>query len=92
MAREKQHSSPSQEPLGFGKHRHGLASEYAQEQGWGTNEAERTKLPEEKQDYQGGTDYDYGARDFGDTAEDTSGAQPSEKLERRVKEFLKKGA
>lgn len=92
MTQEKQPSSPSKEPSGFGKHRHGLASEYAQEQGWGTNKAERTKLPEEKRDYQGGTDYDYGARDFGDTAVDTSGAQPSQELEKRIKESLKKGA
>lgn len=89
---EKKKPSLSQEPLGFGKHRHGLASEYSQEQGWGTNEEERTKLPKAKEDYQGGTDYDYGAQDFGDTAVDTSSAQPSPELVEKVKRSLKKGA
>ena len=65
------------EPVGFGEHTRGLSGEYAHEQGWGLNEAERTKLPEAKQDFEGGTDYDYGARDFGDTAVDTSNVQPS---------------
>ncbi|HLJ78266.1 MAG TPA: hypothetical protein VKT75_12670, partial [Acidobacteriaceae bacterium] len=46
-------------------------------QGWGLNQDERTRLPEGKQPWQGGRDYDYGAQDFGDTPEDTSAAQPS---------------
>ena len=63
------------EPKGFTVHTSNLASEYARELGWGLNEEERTRTPQEKQDYDGGKDYDYGARDFGDTAQDTSSAQ-----------------
>jgi len=63
------------EPKGFTVHSSNLASEYARELGWGINEDERTKTPQEKQDYDGGKDCDYGARDFGDTAVDTSSAQ-----------------
>ena len=73
MADEKK----PEEPLGFTDHTRSLSGEYAHEQGWGLNEEERTKLPEEKQDFEGGTDYDYGARDFGDTAVDTSNVKPS---------------
>ena len=73
----KSENTKKEEPVGFTDHTRSLASEYAHEQGWGLNEAERTKLPKEKQNYDGGTDYDYGARDFGDTAVDTSAAQPS---------------
>lgn len=63
-------------PQGFTVHSAGLASEYAREQGWGINEDERTKTPRQKQDYDGGTNYDYGPRDFGDTAVDTSSSKP----------------
>jgi len=67
-------------PQGFTIHSSGLASEYAREQGWGINEEERTKTPRQKQDYDGGRGYDYGGRDFGDTAEDTSSAHsPAER-------------
>ena len=65
------------EPLGFTEHTRSLAGEYAHEQGWGLNEEERTKLSGGKQDFEGGTDYEYGARDFGDTAVDTSAIKPS---------------
>ncbi len=54
------------EPRGFGTHTRGLAGEYAHEQGWGLEEDQRTKLPDTPQDTDGGTDYEYGARDFGD--------------------------
>jgi hypothetical protein len=64
-------------PAGFTQHSGGLASEYAREQGWGINEDERTRSPQVKQDADGGSDYDYGARDFGDSAVDTSAARPS---------------
>jgi hypothetical protein len=67
------------EPSGFTPHSGSLTSEYAREQGWGLNERERTKGPEQKQDIDGGRDYDYGPRDFGDTAVDTSSAQPRAK-------------
>ena len=61
-------------PQGFTPKSGGLASEYAREQGWGINEEERKKTPQQKQDYDGGRNYDYGAQDFGDTAVDTSSA------------------
>lgn len=60
------------EPAGFTPHSSGLASERAREQGWQTNEEERTKIPQGKQNEDGGTDYDHGARDFGDEPVDTS--------------------
>ena len=77
------------EPRGFGEHSRGLAGEYAHEQGWGLNEEERTHQPEAKQDFEGGTDYEYGARDFGDTAVDTSNVQPSPEAEAFVTENAK---
>ncbi len=67
---------PAREPAGFTPRASGLASEYAREQGWDLNEEERMKTPAEKQNYDGGRDYEYGAQDFGDTAVDTSSAQP----------------
>ena len=66
------------EPRGLGEHARGLASEYAHEQGWGLNEEERRKQPEGKQNTDGGTDYDYGARDFGDEPVDTGGSPPED--------------
>lgn len=54
------------EPRGFGERTRGLSGEYAHEQGWGLNEAERTLQTSEPQDIDGGNDYEYGARDFGD--------------------------
>jgi hypothetical protein len=62
-------------PAGFVPGARGLAGEYAHELGWGTNEDERRKSPSEKQEFDGGKDYDYGPRDFGDTAVDTSSAK-----------------
>jgi hypothetical protein len=64
-------------PAGFTQHSGGLASEHARELGWGIKEDERTQPPQGKQDADGGMDYDYGPRDFGHTAVDTSAAQPS---------------
>ena len=74
------------EPRGFGEHARGLAGEYAHEQGWGLNEPERTAVPEGRQPADGGKDYDYGARDFGDEPADTSSAP--EGLEKKVEEAL----
>ncbi len=74
------------EPRGFGEHSRGLASEYAHEQGWGLNEPERTRLPEGRQPSDGGTDYEYGARDFGDEPADTSGVDS--KLEKTMEKAL----
>lgn len=74
---DKESQNPNvRQPLGFTTHSSGLASEYAREQGWGINEDERTRPAKGKQDIDGGTDYDYGPQDFGDTAVDTSAAQP----------------
>lgn len=63
------------EPKGFTPGTGGPASEHAREQGWDTNEEQRVQTPMEKQQYDGGRDYEYGARDFGDTAVDTSSAK-----------------
>jgi hypothetical protein len=65
-------------PKGFTPGAGGLASEYAREQGWAINEDERRRIPLDKQDEDGGTDYDYGAADFGDEAKDTSSAKPKD--------------
>ncbi|HEY3705435.1 MAG TPA: hypothetical protein VGL22_10270 [Terracidiphilus sp.] len=77
MAKEKQDEAERREPSGFTPRSGGLTSEYAREQGWDLNEEQRVKTPTEKQEYDGGRDYDYGAEDFGDTAVDTSEAQPT---------------
>ncbi len=66
------------EPRGFGEHSRGLAGEYAHEQGWRLNEEERRHEPAGHQEIDGGTDYDYGARDFGDEPTDTSAATVEE--------------
>lgn len=77
MENTKDQSGEKREPQGFGEHTRKPSSEHAHEQGWGLNQEERTRLPKGKQPWQGGTDYDYGAQDFGDMPEDTSAAQPS---------------
>src|SRR3954454_20987306 len=77
MADQDSEHQDKRMPKGFAVNSSSLASEYAREQGWGINEEERTKTPQEKQDYDGGRNYDYGARDFGDTAKDTSSAEPA---------------
>lgn len=69
---EKRDPAGKREPAGFTTHTSGLASERAREQGWQTNEEERIRMPQGKQNEDGGTDYDYGARDFGDEPVDTS--------------------
>ena len=78
MAEETKGKPERREPSGFTPRSGGLTSEYAREQGWDTNQEQRAKTPNEKQQYDGGTDYDYGnAQDFGDTAVDTSSAKPA---------------
>ena len=72
MASEEKKPEHADEPRGFGEHTRGLASEYAHEQGWGLAEAERTKQSATPQDPDGGTDYEYGARDFGDEPVNTT--------------------
>ncbi|HEX5283152.1 MAG TPA: hypothetical protein VFW30_03450 [Bryocella sp.] len=54
------------EPRGFGEHTRGLSGEYAHEQGWGLNIEQRKRQSVNPQNTDGGLDYDYGARDFGD--------------------------
>ena len=77
MAETVKTDEKTPEPRGFGEHSKGLAGEYAHEQGWGLNEAERTKQVPEGEAALGGTDYDYGAQDFGDEVTDTSSAKPT---------------
>ena len=63
---------PVAEPRGFGERSRGLAGEYAHEQGWGLDVEERTRQAKAPQDIDGGTDYNYGAADFGDDPVNTS--------------------
>lgn len=77
MSDAKDEKELSREPRGFGHHNRGLSGEYAHEQGWGINEEERTKQTTEPQDTDGGSDYDYGARDFGDSPVNTKIDHPN---------------
>ena len=72
MADNEPNTGKPAEPRGFGEHSRGLAGEYAHEQGWGLDEQERMKQPSAPEDADGGGDYDYGARDFGDQPVNTS--------------------
>ena len=63
------------EPAGFTPRTGGLASVYAREQGWEMNEEQRARSAMEKQRYNGGRDYDYGAQNFGDEPVDRSPAK-----------------
>lgn len=72
MAGDNENDTRPQEPRGFGERTRGLAGEYAHEQGWGLDVDERTKLPGSPQDTDGGTDYEYGAQDFGDEPVNTA--------------------
>jgi len=71
MATEKP-KQQNQEPKGLGEHNLGRTSEAAQQQGWDLNEEKRTTQPSGKPQHYGGHDFNYGARDFGDTPEDMS--------------------
>ena len=42
---------PNPEPRGFSEHTRKVSGENAHQQGWGRNEDERRRLPEEKKDY-----------------------------------------
>ena len=66
MAQGTDKNDPHEEPRGFGEHTRGLSAEYAHEQGWGIEAEQRTKQAASPQATDGGTDYEYGARDFGD--------------------------
>lgn len=74
MGFQKPTSAPPHEPSGFTLRSSGRASERARQQGWQTNQEERTSVVRDKQASDGGTDYDYGAQDFGDLPADTSSA------------------
>lgn len=76
MGFHKPKGAQPQEPSGFTLRSSGPASERARQQGWQTNQEERSREPEGKANSDGGTDYDYGAQDFGDLPADTSPARP----------------
>jgi hypothetical protein len=73
MAEESQH-----EPRGLGEHARGIASENAHQQGWGLSEEERASASTQATRAVGGTDYDYGARDFGDEPINMGGSKPED--------------
>jgi len=56
------------EPRGFSEHTRKRSSENAHELGWGLNEDERRRIPNEGRKGYGSTDYACGAQDFGDEA------------------------
>ena len=81
MASEQEQEKSAQ-PRGFGEQTRGLSGEYAHEQGWGLNVEERTKEPDTPQNTDGGNDYEYGARDFGDEPVNTAvAAQPGDRIQ-----------
>ncbi|HEY5382910.1 MAG TPA: hypothetical protein VIJ65_11700 [Acidobacteriaceae bacterium] len=66
MAIQPKQEAEGTEPRGFGEHSRGLPGEYAHEQGWGINLEQRKRASGQSQNTDGGTDFDYGAQDFGD--------------------------
>ncbi len=90
MAEDVKTDGTVPEPRGFGERARGLAGEYAHEQGWGLNEAERTALPKGREPNYGGAEYDYSARDFGDEPTDMTAAAggKADELERDVEKAL----
>ena len=70
MAIQPKQEAEGTEPRGFGEHSRGLSGVYAHEQGWGLNleqrKEQRKRESHQSQNTDGGTDYDYGAQDFGD--------------------------
>jgi hypothetical protein len=66
MANQSPRQDNSLEPRGFSEHSRGLSGSYAHEQGWGLNIEQRRRQSMQPQNIDGGTDYDYGAQDFGD--------------------------
>jgi hypothetical protein len=72
MADQPQQRTEDTEPRGFGKHSRGLAGEYAHEQGWGLNIEQRKYQSTKLQNADGGSDFEYGARDFGDEPVNTN--------------------
>jgi hypothetical protein len=72
MADQSPQQPQPAEPRGFGEHSRGLAGEYAHEQGWGLNVQQRQHDTSKPQNTDGGTEYDYGAQDFGDKPVNTA--------------------
>lgn len=66
------------EPKGLGEHTRGIASENAHQQGWGLNEEGRAHESTAATSEVGGTDYNYGARDFGDEPINMGGSKPED--------------
>ena len=75
MPERESQNSEKRVPQGFTVHSSKLASVHARELGWGINEEDRTSTPQQKQNYDGARNYGYGARNFGDTALDSTSAQ-----------------
>jgi len=71
MANQSPRQDNSVEPRGFSEHSRGLSGSYAHEQGWGLNIEQRRRQSMQPQNIDGGTDYDYGAQDFGDEPRNT---------------------
>ncbi|MEG9431997.1 hypothetical protein [Terriglobus sp. ADX1] len=71
-------ASQQSEPRGFGEHARGPAAEKAHALGWNLNQEQRTAPPPGKQNTYGGTDYDYGAQDFGDEPFRMGATRPEE--------------
>jgi len=69
-------SNEVRKPRGFSPGTTGTAGENAHEQGWQLNEEERSKTAKSLVGKTGGTDFNYGAQDFGDTPEDMSSTRP----------------
>ncbi|MGC2636482.1 MAG: hypothetical protein WA294_04845 [Acidobacteriaceae bacterium] len=65
------------EPQGFSEHTRRRSGENAHEQGWGLNQDDRVRDARSPQNATGGSDYAYGARDFGDMPSDTREGQAS---------------
>ena len=88
-SRDEESNNPVPEPRGFGEHVRGLAGEYAHEQGWQLNEEERRRQPAGSQNTDGGTDYEYGAQDFGDEPINTASAISDEQVAKAREVLLK---
>jgi hypothetical protein len=56
-------------PSGLAENDLGPTAKAAQQQGWEKNEEQRTEQPKGKPAHYGGSEFDYGARDFGDVPE-----------------------
>ncbi len=72
MADQSPRREDATEPRGFGEHTRGLSGEYAHEQGWELNVEQRKRESATPQNTDGGLDYEYGARDFGDEPVNTA--------------------